>query len=64
MPTLLLWGNDDKLVPRDYAFAFQQLIPGSKAIVLPECGHLPHVEKGEAFVSELDAFIGEQRVAA
>jgi pimeloyl-ACP methyl ester carboxylesterase len=64
VPTLLLWGNDDKLVPREYAFAFQQLIPGSKAIVLPECGHLPHVEKGEAFVSELDAFIGEQRVAA
>lgn len=64
VPTLLLWGNDDKLVPREYAFAFQQLIPGSKAIVLPECGHLPHVEKGEQFVSELEAFIGEQRVAA
>jgi pimeloyl-ACP methyl ester carboxylesterase len=64
VPTLLLWGNDDKLVPRDYAFVFQQLIPGAKAIVLPECGHLPHVEKGEAFVSELDAFIGERRVAA
>jgi pimeloyl-ACP methyl ester carboxylesterase len=64
VPTLLLWGADDKLVPRPYAFAFHRLIPGSKAIILPDCGHLPHVEKGEEFVSELEAFIGEQRAAA
>ena len=36
----------------------------SKVVVLPECGHLPHVEKAEAFVSELEAFIGERRAAA
>ncbi len=64
VPTLLIWGDDDRLFPRDYAFAFQQLIPGSKAVVLPECGHLPHVEKPEAFVSELEAFIGARRIAA
>jgi pimeloyl-ACP methyl ester carboxylesterase len=64
VPTLLIWGYDDKLFPRDYAFAYQQLIPGAKAVVFPECGHLPHVEKGDAFVSEFVAFIGEQRAAA
>jgi pimeloyl-ACP methyl ester carboxylesterase len=64
VPTLLVWGNDDKLFPRDYAFVYQQLIPGAKAVVLPECGHLPHVEKPEAFVSEFEAFIDEQRAAA
>ena len=33
---------------------------------MPECGHLPHVEKGDAFVAELEAFIGakQQRIAA
>jgi pimeloyl-ACP methyl ester carboxylesterase len=64
VPTLLIWGNDDKLFPRDYAFVYQRLIPGSKAVVLPECGHLPHIEKAEAFVSELESFIGERRIAA
>lgn len=64
VPTLLLWGGDDKLVPRSYAFVFQQLIPGSKAVVLPDCGHLPHVEQGEAFVREFEAFVGEPRAAA
>jgi pimeloyl-ACP methyl ester carboxylesterase len=64
VPTLLIWGANDKLFPQEYAFAFQQLIPGSKAIIFPECGHLPHVEKGEAFVAELETFIAEQKAAA
>jgi pimeloyl-ACP methyl ester carboxylesterase len=64
VPTLLIWGDDDKLFPRDYALAYQELIPGAKVVVLPECGHLPHVEKGEAFVAEFEAFIGQQRAAA
>lgn len=64
VPTLLIWGDDDKVFPRDYALAYQELIPGAKVVVLPECGHLPHVEKGEVFVAEFEAFIGEQRAAA
>jgi pimeloyl-ACP methyl ester carboxylesterase len=64
VPTLLVWGANDLLFPQEYAFVYQQLIPGSKAVVLPECGHLPHVEKGEAFAAELESFIGAKRVAA
>lgn len=64
VPTLLIWGANDRLFPQDYAFVYQQLIPGSKAVVLPECGHLPHVEKGDAFAAELEAFIGAMRIAA
>jgi pimeloyl-ACP methyl ester carboxylesterase len=64
LPTLLIWGADDRLFPREYAFVYQQLIPGSKAVILPECGHLPHVEKGDAFAAELEAFIGTMRIAA
>jgi pimeloyl-ACP methyl ester carboxylesterase len=64
VPTLLLWGADDRVYPRDYAFVFQQLIPNAKAVVLPECGHLPQVEKGDEFAAELEAFISAIRVAA
>ncbi len=64
VPTLLIWGADDRLFPREYAFAYQRLIPGSQAVILPECGHLPHVEKGDAFASELEAFIGAKKIAA
>jgi pimeloyl-ACP methyl ester carboxylesterase len=57
VPTLLVWGAEDRLFPRPYAFVYQQLIPNAKAVVLPECGHLPHVEKGDEFVAELESFI-------
>ena len=48
-------GRQRSAVPQEYAFAYQRLIPGSKAVILPECGHLPHVEKGDEFAAELEA---------
>jgi pimeloyl-ACP methyl ester carboxylesterase len=64
LATLLIWGANDRLFPQEYAFVYQQLIPGSKAVVLPECGHLPQVEKAEALVAEIEGFIGAMRIAA
>ena len=64
VPTLLVWGANDRLFPKDYAFAYQRLIPGSKVVIVPECGHVPHVEKASVFVSELENFIDGMRAAA
>jgi pimeloyl-ACP methyl ester carboxylesterase len=64
VPTLLVWGANDRLFPKDYAFAWQRLIPGSKVVIVPECGHVPHVEKPSVFVSELQSFISGMRAAA
>jgi len=64
VPTLLVWGANDQLFPKDYAFAWQRLIPGSKVVIVPECGHVPHVEKPSVFVSELQSFINGMRAAA
>ena len=62
VPTLLLWGEQDRLKPKEYAYEFQRLIPGSKAIVLPECGHLPNVEKADRFCDELSSFVTQAGV--
>jgi pimeloyl-ACP methyl ester carboxylesterase len=64
VPVLLIWGANDRLFPPAYAYVYQQLIPGAKAVVLPECGHLPHVEQGDAFAAELESFIADARIAA
>src|SRR4029079_2806774 len=64
VPTLLIWGEHDRLFPKEYALAYQRLIPGSKAVIIPECGHLPQVEKADAFTVELESFIGAMRIAA
>jgi pimeloyl-ACP methyl ester carboxylesterase len=64
VPTLLIWGDDDRLFPKDYAFAYQRLIPGSKVAIIPECGHLPQAEQRQAFVAALEGFFDTMKVAA
>jgi pimeloyl-ACP methyl ester carboxylesterase len=57
VPTLIVWGANDKLIPAQYAAAFGELIPNSRLRVLEQCGHLPHVEKMADFVSAVTHFI-------
>jgi pimeloyl-ACP methyl ester carboxylesterase len=64
VPTLLVWGANDRLFPKDYAFAYQRLIAGSKVAIIPDCGHLPQVEQRQAFVAALEGFLDGMRVAA
>jgi len=47
IPTLLIWGKDDQLMPLKYAKDFK--IPNSKLVIFNNCGHYPHVEKVEEF---------------
>jgi pimeloyl-ACP methyl ester carboxylesterase len=57
MPVQLVWGEDDKIMPKAYAYAFQKLIPQSQLSVYPNCGHLPQVEKSDDFVKLVTHFI-------
>jgi pimeloyl-ACP methyl ester carboxylesterase len=44
LPTLLLWGGRDRLVPPAVGREFQRLIPGSRLVEFPELGHVPQEE--------------------
>lgn len=57
IPTLIVWGDGDKVIPVAYAEEFKRLIPGSRTKIFPDCGHLPHVEQAQAFAEEVNAFI-------
>jgi pimeloyl-ACP methyl ester carboxylesterase len=59
VPTLLLWGDGDKVIPPAYGPVFEDLIPGSKLVVFKDCGHVPHVEKMEDWTNEVLAFAKE-----
>ena len=50
VPTLILWGEEDRLFPLEHAKAFQAAIPGASLAVLPDCGHVPPLDAPEAFV--------------
>lgn len=59
-PTLLLWGETDQDVPLDDGRRLQQQIEGSRLIVFPDCGHLPHEEYPEAFTEVITDFCSDQ----
>jgi pimeloyl-ACP methyl ester carboxylesterase len=43
--TILIWGENDKLIPPIYAQAFQRGIPGAELVLIPEGGHVVAFEK-------------------
>ncbi|NWG37263.1 alpha/beta hydrolase [Nitrososphaera sp.] len=47
-PTLILWGDSDKMIPLQYSKEFRE-IPGSELVVLKDSGHTPYVEKPMTF---------------
>ena len=59
IPTMILWGAEDRIFPPAYGEAFAALIPGSKLRIVPECGHLPHQEKTDAFLDAVTAIAEE-----
>jgi pimeloyl-ACP methyl ester carboxylesterase len=58
VPTLVLWGADDKFLPSRYAELWRERVPGAKVELIPQCGHLPHVEKADATAKKILGFLG------
>ena len=58
VPTLLIWGENDGVVPPAYAKAYQRLIPGAGLSLIPQAGHFPHIEQPESFLDVLQGFLG------
>ena len=58
VPTLLVWGDKDGLVPVRFGEAYRALIPGSRLVVLENAGHAPFDEQKEAFLAAFREFVG------
>jgi pimeloyl-ACP methyl ester carboxylesterase len=58
-PTLILWGDADRIIPVEQAPLWAELIPGAELKVFPGVGHLIFDESREA-VDALGAFVGEE----
>jgi pimeloyl-ACP methyl ester carboxylesterase len=48
VPSLLIWGEDDKLIPAAYAKKWAELVPNIRVETFAECGHIPFVENADA----------------
>ena len=47
VPVLIVWGEEDKVVPVDVGRKFKRDIPDSELVILPQCGHMPRKRRGE-----------------
>lgn len=59
MPTLILWGGQDRLLPPANAERFRQDIARSRLVVFDDLGHLPQQEEPHRTVAEVQRFLRE-----
>jgi pimeloyl-ACP methyl ester carboxylesterase len=57
MPTMLMWGDHDGIIPVAHAFLAHQAMPGSRLEIFRGAGHFPHHHDAVRFVNDLEDFI-------
>jgi pimeloyl-ACP methyl ester carboxylesterase len=57
VPTLIIWGQDDRLIDVENAGRFARDIPGSEAVVIPRSGHVPMEETPDAAAEAILRFL-------
>lgn len=58
-PTHIIWGEDNRVIPLEYAAALGNLIKGARVTRLAHCGHLAHYEQPQKLSTEITSFIRE-----
>jgi pimeloyl-ACP methyl ester carboxylesterase len=57
LPTLIVWGTNDQIIPVAHAHVANEAIPGSRLELLDGVGHFPHTEAPERFLAVLTDFL-------
>src|SRR4051812_25291651 len=56
LPTLIVWGERDSIIPVEHGRAAHEAMPGSRFEVFPRAGHMPHHDDPERFAAVLTDF--------
>jgi pimeloyl-ACP methyl ester carboxylesterase len=59
VPTLVVWGLNDRIVPVEAAIGYHRLIRGSRLEIYERTGHLPQLERPARFNALLDEFLAD-----
>ena len=59
LPTLIVWGAQDSMVPLSAGEVYHQSIKGSRLEVIDDCGHRPDIEKTDEFLALVQDFFAE-----
>lgn len=59
IPALVVWGESDGVLTREYAETFAAELPDGRLATVPEAGHYPHLEQPERFAALVEGFLRE-----
>jgi pimeloyl-ACP methyl ester carboxylesterase len=57
VPTLILWGREDKVTPLKIGKLLHETIPNSTLEIIEQCGHIPQEEKPEETIALISSFL-------
>ena len=57
LPTLLLWGGSDKMIPSSHVEAAREELPASRVEIFDRAGHFPHLDEPDRFAQVLEEFM-------
>ncbi|MHB8510450.1 MAG: alpha/beta fold hydrolase [Candidatus Dormibacteria bacterium] len=57
LPTMIVWGEADRIIPVSHAYDAHRMMPGSRLEVYPGVGHFPHRELTGRFTTDLEDFM-------
>lgn len=59
LPSLVVWGDQDRIVPESAARGYAEGLPDARLEIIPGCGHKPELERTETFLDVTSRFLGE-----
>jgi pimeloyl-ACP methyl ester carboxylesterase len=63
MPSLIVWGRHDRIIPVEHAEPAHEAMPGSRLVLFDDAGHFPHLDDPLRFSRTLEAFFQETEPA-
>jgi pimeloyl-ACP methyl ester carboxylesterase len=63
VPSLILWGERDPMIPVKHAYTAHEAMPGSRLEIFSEAGHFPHLEEPVRFAGVLAEFMEQTEPA-
>lgn len=64
VPTLILWGAEDPIIPVSHGESAAELMPGSRLVIIDGVGHYPHCESPARFIDVLSDFMASTHPAS
>jgi len=63
-PVLVIWGRQDRVLPVQHAAEAGTVMPRARVELIDDCGHLPQIERADAFLGALLPFLDRVEAAA